>query len=176
MTGELLAAAWEAVTLGELLGGLGLLGGGAGTVYLARGAVRAMAATVRALDMWGRYLEAQTAAARASARLAPLQAAMLRLQLGDRGAKIPADAEDSDELQVMRVAAEGDEAELARLAEQLAKLDPGATLPSSLSRAIHRLVELEQRARARRAAPAAEVDVPRPRERTTSWLRRRART
>lgn len=169
MIGELVGAAWEAVTLGELLGGVGLLGGGAGTVYLARGVTRALAATTRALELWGRHLDASTAAARATARVAPLQAELLRLQLRDRGVSVPAE-DDSDEVRVLRVVAEGDDDELRRAAEQLAQLEPGATLPSSLTRVVRRLVELERLAQERRGRP--DADAPRPRGRTSSWLRR----
>lgn len=165
---ELLGAAWEAVTLGELLGGVGLLGGGAGTVYLARGVVRALTATTRALELWGRDLEASTAAHRAAARLAPLQAAMLRQQLADRGVKVPAE-DDSDELRVLRAAADGDEADLARVVELLSG-DPESTLNRKLSRAEQRLVELLRAARRQR-----DNDAPRPRDRGSSWLRRGAK-
>lgn len=173
MTGyELLAAAWEAVTLGELLGGVGLLGGGAGTVYLARGAVRALAATTRALELWGRYLEAQTAAARSQARLGPLQAEALRCQIRTGNGKVPAEAEDSDELRVLRVAAEGTPDEIERVVEELARLDPEATLNRKLGEAERRLVQVARAAAARRRTKrAADADAPRPRARASSWRR-----
>lgn len=166
---ELLGAAWESVTLGELALGLGIAGGGATSVVVARVLVRALQATTRALEVWTRHLEASTAAARATARLAPLQGALLRQQLGDRGVDVPAE-DESDELQVLRVAAEGDDAELERAAELLARLPEGATLPTSLARAVGRLVKLEADARRRR-----DADAPKPRERAASWLSRRAK-
>lgn len=171
---QLLGAAWESMTIGELMGGVGLLGGGAGTVYLARWGARAFAATVRALDLWGRALEAQTAAARASAGLAPLQAEALRLQIRTAGGKVLVEAEDSDELRVLRVAAEGTPDELERVVDELARLDPEATLNRKLSATEQRLVELARAAAARRKAGRPEADAPRPRERGSSWLRRRA--
>jgi len=172
--GELLAGAWEAVTLGELLGGVGLLGGGAGTVYLARGVVRALVATTRALELWGRHLEASTAAARSIARLGPLAAEALRCSIRDAGGKVPADEEDSDELQVLRVAAEGDEAELARWLAKLEASDPESTLNRRLTRTEQRMVQLLQAARRKRKTRDPDAPEPRDRERTSSWLRRKA--
>jgi hypothetical protein len=175
MIAQLLATTWEAMTLGELLGGVGLLGGGAGTVYLARGGVRALAATTRALDLWGRHLEAAAAAARAAARLAPLQAEALRAQIRQAGGKVPAEPEDSDELRVLRVVAEGDDAELAHLVEQLASADPEGTLDRKLTEAERRMVAMMREARRQRSAKpkARDADAPRRRERTPSWLERR---
>lgn len=178
MIGELLGAAWEAVTLGELAIGLGLAGGGAGTVVVARWTVRTLQAGTRALEAVTRHLEASTAAARAGARLAPLAAETMRCYVREhRGELPPPDEEDSDQLKVLRVAAEGDDDELERAAETLAKLPPGATLPTHLARAVRRLVELEQEAQRRRAGrPGREEDVPRPRGRSGSWWGRGARS
>jgi hypothetical protein len=163
------------MTLGELLGGVGLLGGGAGTVYLARGGVRALAAIVRALELWGRHLEAAAAAARAAARLAPLQAEALRAQIRQAGGKVPAEPEDSDELRVLRVAAEGDDVELAHVAELLAASDPEGTLDRKLSAVERRMVAMMREARRRRAdkPKARDPDAPKPRGRSPSWLERR---
>lgn len=160
MIAQLLAATWETMTLGELLGGVGLLGGGAGTVYLARGGVRALAATTRALDLWGRHLEAAAAAARAAARLAPLQAEALRAQIRSLGGKVPAEPEDSDELRVMRVMAEGDDHELAAVIDLLAAGDPENTLNRKLTRAETRLLEAMREAKRRRATRDPDAGWP----------------
>lgn len=167
----MMAGSWDAMTLGELLAGLGLLGGGAGTAWLASAAARALGAGVRALDMWGRYLDASTMAARAQARNAPLQAAALRAQIKANGGTPPPDPEDSDELRVLRVVAEGDDAALAGLVEELATSDPESTLNRKLSDAERRLVAAVREVRRQRAA---KDDVPRKREKSRSWLRKAA--
>jgi hypothetical protein len=150
VSAELLGAAWEALTLGELLVGTGLLGAGAGSLALGRVFVGVARAAVKALGAWASYLEASTEAARAAVALAPLKAEALRLQIRRDGGEPPSAEPDSDELQVLRVAALGDDDELERLVEQLAHADEGSTLDRKLSRAEKRLVEVLRAARGRR--------------------------
>jgi hypothetical protein len=148
---ELLGATWEALTLGELALGAGLLGGGAGSVVVARWLVRTLQASTRALEAVTSHLEASTAAARAGAKLAPLAAEGLRCYIRHRHGTMPVD-DDSDELQVLRVAALGDADEIERLVEQLAHADEGSTLDRKLSRTEQRLVEVLRAARRQRQA------------------------
>lgn len=169
MIGEILGAAWESLTLGELVLGLGGLAGGGGLVVVGKQVTRALGAVSSALDKWGRHLEATTAAARAGAHLSPLLAAVLRAYLRERNAPIPPLDDESDELHVLRVAALGDDAELEALSRQL-EHDGDASLSRRLTRTEQRLVELLRASKARKRAD----NVPRPRARSTSWLRRRA--
>jgi hypothetical protein len=165
---ELLATAWESVTLGEVAIWAGLAGGGAVGTWAIRWSVRALQASTRALEAVTRHFEASTAAARAGARLAPLAAEAMACYIRHRNGTVPVVEEDSDQVRVLRVAAEGDDDELERVAELLAKLPPGATLPTSVGRAVRRLVQLEQDAQRRRGARRDE-DAPRARDRTRSW-------
>jgi hypothetical protein len=161
---EVLAATWENVTLGEAVGGTVLAGGGAGLVVVARWVVRALQASTRALEAVTKHMEASTAAARAIARFAaltPLAAEAMRCSIRAANGKVPAIDDDSDELRVLRVAAEGDDLALARAAAQLADLEPGATLPTQLARVVRRMVELEREAQRQRGA--REVDAPKRR-------------
>lgn len=169
---ELLGAAWETLTLGELALGGTLLGGGAGSVFVARWVVRALKAGVGALEASTRYVEASTAAARAGARLAPLAAEAMRTYIRHRGGDVPAEVEDdSDQVQILRVAAEGDDIELAHAVEQLARLPSGATLPTSIGRAVRRLVQLEADAQRRRGQRETDAPKPRDRDHERTWLR-----
>jgi hypothetical protein len=154
---ELLAAAWETATLGDAAVWLGVAGAGGTSVVVARVLVRALTATTRALTVWTRHLEDSAAAARAEARLAPLK------------------AEAPDELRVLRVAAEGDETELARLVELLAASDPEGTLDRKLTAVEQRMVAIVREARRRRAdkTKVRDPDAPKPRGRSPSWLERR---
>ena len=146
----IVGAAWESITLGQLLLGTGLLGAGAGSLAFGRSVWAGARAFIKAMNALVGYLEAQTSAARATERLAPLQAEALRLQIRRDGGQAPSDEPDSDELQILRVAAVGDEDELERLAEQLSRSDEGSTLDRKLTRAEQRLVELLRAARGRR--------------------------
>jgi hypothetical protein len=172
MIAQIVAAAWETATLGDAAVWLGVAGAGGTSVVVARVLVRALTATTRALTVWTRHLEDSATAARAEARLAPLKAEALRAQIRRDGGKPPAEPEDSDELQALRAAAEGDEGELARLVELLAGSDPESTLNRKLSKTEQRLVELLREAQ-RRRIKSRDADAPRPRGRTPSWLERR---
>lgn len=171
----MIAEGWAALTLGDALGYL--LGGG-GLALVGR-VVLLVPRTLQAYERHAvartLHLEATTATAREQARMAPLLAEGLRAFIRKNGGKVPVVEDDSDELRVMRVVADGDDRELAEAVELLAGLDEGSTLNRKLTRGEQRIVEMMAAARRRRADP----DAPRPhdgaRDRAaTSWWPRKA--
>ncbi len=163
--------AWEAVSLNEIALYLGLAGGGAGSTVVLRWLVRILRVGTSALEAVTRHVEASTAAARAKAELAPLIAEGLRCYIRSQDGDVPSAEPDSDELQVLRVAALGDDADLARLVEDLARADEGSTLDRKLTRTEQRFVAVLRAARGRRKARAGGEE---PRERKITVVPTRA--